>query len=212
MTKLLATLLIACFTISAGIATIGCSGDTKKKDDSDKPKTDDKPIPGETDAVANPADEASAVKTVEKLGGSVTVDDKQSGKSIVKVSFLFIKVTDADLKRLKELKELKSLHQLELSYTKITDAGLKELKEFESLQRLWLQGTAVTDAGLKELKTLKRLQFLNLADTKVTDVGLKELKELKSLQVLHLTGTKVTDAGVKELAAALPELGIMKVR
>jgi internalin A len=55
-------------------------------------------------AVAGRADEAAAVKAVEKLGGKVTVDDKQPGKPVVGVELSGTKVTDAALKELKELK------------------------------------------------------------------------------------------------------------
>jgi len=100
-------------------------------------------------AVAGRADEAAAVKAIEKLGGKVTRDDKQPGKPAVSVDLDLTKVTDADLK---ELKELKSLQGLRLGDTKVTDAGLKELKEVKSLQWLELGGLQVTDAGVKELK------------------------------------------------------------
>src|SRR5262249_47302844 len=131
-------------------------------------------------AAAGRADEAAAVKLIEKVGGRVTVDPKRSGMPIA-VNFSGTAVTDAGLK---ELKELKSLRELDLGGTAITDAGLKELKELKGLRELHLSGTAVTDAGLKELKELNRLQWLDLGNTKVTDAGLKELKELKRLQGL----------------------------
>ncbi|MCI0462651.1 MAG: hypothetical protein L0Z62_37355, partial [Gemmataceae bacterium] len=59
-----------------------------------------------------------------------------------------------------------------------------------------LSGSKVTDAGLKELAALKHLQWLDLDQTKVTDAGLKELAALKQLQTLSLSRTKVTDAGL----------------
>jgi hypothetical protein len=40
-----------------------------------------------------------------------------------------------------------------------------------------LSGTRVTDAGLKELAGLKGLQTLHLGGTRVTDAGLRELQE-----------------------------------
>src|SRR5215471_16010582 len=80
-------------------------------------------------AVAGRADEAAALKMIEKLGGRVTRDAKIAGKPVVRVNLPLSKVTDADLK---ELKELKSLQYLSLSFTKVTDAGLKELKELNS--------------------------------------------------------------------------------
>ena len=52
------------------------------------------------------ADEASAVKAVENLGGKVTRDDKLPGKPVIGVNLPGTKVTDAGLKELKHLKQL----------------------------------------------------------------------------------------------------------
>src|SRR5262245_3500831 len=120
--------------------------------------------------VAGWADEAAAVKAIEKLGGRVTRDDNRPGKPVVAVN---------------------------LFGAKVTETGLKELKELKSLQALKLSGIKVTDVGLRELKELKSLQSLSLIDTQVTDAGLKELKQLKGLRDLRLGGTRVTDAGLK---------------
>src|SRR5205814_4627388 len=46
------------------------------------------------------ADEASAVKAVEKLGGKITRDDKLPGKPVIGVNLTGTKVTDAGLKEL----------------------------------------------------------------------------------------------------------------
>src|SRR5215470_7339694 len=119
------------------------------------------------------ADEASAVKAIEKLGGRVTVNPERPGKPVVGVDFNNPQLTDAGLKG---LKDLKSLQTLSLIRTAVTDAGLKKLKEFKSLRELDPSGTQVTDAGLKELKELKGLKTLGLG-RKITDKGLKELKE-----------------------------------
>jgi Leucine Rich repeat len=136
------------------------------------------------------------VTAIEKLGGTITRDEKAKGKPIVGVTFNGTPVTDAVVKELKELKELRTL---DLNMTRVTDAGLKELVELTGLQKLCLGHTPVTDAGLKELKALKGLRTLYLYSTAVTDAGLKELKDLKGLQDLDLTATPVTDAGLKEL-------------
>src|SRR5213082_3475982 len=90
------------------------------------------------------ADEASAVKAVEKLGGKVTRDDKLPGKPVIGVNLAGTQVTDAGLKELKHLKQLTSLN---LIHTPVTDAGVKELKELKQLTSLSLHGTKVTDAG-----------------------------------------------------------------
>src|SRR5262245_49304970 len=67
------------------------------------------------------ADETLAVKLVEKLGGSVTRDDKQPGKPVIGVTVSSPKLTDAELRILTDLKQLTSLS---LGQTKVTDAGL----------------------------------------------------------------------------------------
>ena len=75
------------------------------------------------------ADEASAVKAVEKLGGKVTRDDKLPGKPVIGVDLdglVGTKVTDADLKELKDLKQLTSLN---LYATKVTDDGVADLQK-----------------------------------------------------------------------------------
>src|SRR5947208_8506214 len=88
------------------------------------------------------ADEASAVKAVENLGGKVTRDDKLPGKPVIGVNFNPGVVTDAVLKELKDLKQLASLS---LRLTKVTDAGLKELEDLKQLTSLDLRDTEVTD-------------------------------------------------------------------
>src|SRR5437879_1742866 len=72
--------------------------------------------------------EVVAVKLVEKLGGTITRDEKQPDKPVIGVSLSRTKVTDANLK---ELKELNQLTTLDLGDTNVTNAGLKELKELK---------------------------------------------------------------------------------
>jgi Leucine-rich repeat (LRR) protein len=132
-------------------------------------------------AVSIRADEAedNAVAAIEKLNGRITRGQKAKGKPIVGV---------------------------DLSGTKLTDAGLKHLAGLKQLQWLLLSFNKVTDAGLKHLAGLKQLQWLDLSHTKVTDGGLKHLAGLKQLQWLDLTNTQVTDQGKRKLKEPLPEL------
>src|SRR5260370_24894002 len=84
-------------------------------------------------------DEADGVKVIQKLGGKITRDDKQTGKPVVEVNLIGTKVTDADLKELKELKQLKALH---IHSTQVTGVGFSELKELKQLTTLNLYGCA----------------------------------------------------------------------
>src|SRR5688572_18277622 len=76
------------------------------------------------------ADEATAIKMVENLGGKALPDIKQPRQPIIRVDLRQTKVKDADLKELKNLTQLK---RLDLRETKVTDAGLKELKGLKQL-------------------------------------------------------------------------------
>lgn len=88
---------------------------------------------------------------------------------------------------------------LDLSRSRMTDAGLSILQENLFLEFLTLGNTAITDAGLKRLSILQRLETLHLYNTQITDAGLKHLKKFSSLKSLNLVETKVTDAGVAHL-------------
>jgi internalin A len=127
------------------------------------------------------ADEDSAVKAIEKLGGKVCRDTRDPAKPATGVLFLFTSVSNDDLEYLNELKQL---------------------------QLLDLAGTRITDAGLKELHTLTNLKTLNLSRTRVTDEGLRELKDLKQLQSLFIGGTAVTPEGAADLKKTLPDCKI----
>lgn len=98
--------------------------------------------------------EKAAVTAVEKLDGTVTVDETHTSKPVVAVSLRATKVADAELT---VLKEFKKLQRLDLAGAiEITDAGLKELKEIKSLRTLVLMNTRITDTGLKEFKELEK--------------------------------------------------------
>jgi len=98
---------------------------------------------------------------------------------------------------LAHLKGLTGLRELDLGYTKITDAGLAHLKGLTGLRELNLRHTKITDAGLAHLKGLTGLRKLYLVGTQFTDAGLPHL--------LYLGDTQITGAGLADLKKALPE-------
>ena len=101
----------------------------------------------------------------------------------------------ADLTPLKGM-NLAGLTQLNLGWTKVSDAGLDHFKGCKNLTALLLNHTQVTDVGLAHFKDCKELTGLDLAWTQVTAAGLAHFKDCKNLGFLGLSGTQVTDAGL----------------
>ena len=97
---------------------------------------------------------------------------------------------------------------LDLSGTRVTDAGLSTVALFRNLTRLHLNRTRITDSGLRQLAGLQQLEYLNLYGTGVTDAGLQSLAALKRLRTLYVWQTGVSDGGLERLRSALPRLDI----
>ena len=95
-----------------------------------------------------------------------------------------------------------NLRWLDLSGTKISDAGLCQVATMQNLERLYLQKTAVTDLGLKSLQPLVNLNYLNLYSTAITDNSLDTLRSLPKLKQVYLWQTKVTPEGIRGFAEA----------
>lgn len=66
---------------------------------------------------------------------------------------------------------------LDLSGTKITDAGVAQLAQLDSLDHLFLDNTLVTDRSLDLLKDLDNLKLISVANTAVTDERLLKLSQ-----------------------------------
>src|SRR5205807_8897139 len=79
-------------------------------------------------------------------------------------------------------------------------AGLKQVAGLKSLQSLDLSQTRVTDAGLMNLRGLQ-LKSLEIPEAAKTDLGLKHYLAIVSAPLsLCLHGWNVSEAGLKELA------------
>jgi hypothetical protein len=99
--------------------------------------------------------------------------------------------------------------RINLTGSRIADAGLVHVKSFTKLQTLELGSTQITDAGLVHLRGLTALRTLDLSRTRVSDAGLVHLRGLSQLQIVDLTGTGVTAAGIRDLQKALPRTKII---
>src|SRR5262245_64351171 len=105
------------------------------------------------------ADEAAAVKALEKVGGRATRDTKLPGKPVVEVFA-------ANMKK--------------------PAAGMKAIKSFAKLRRLNLINAQVTDEGLKGISALKELTVLQAYGNKLTRVALKEIGKITQLTRLDI--------------------------
>jgi internalin A len=99
---------------------------------------------------------------------------------------------------------------LTLDRTAVTDEGIKHLRGM-NLQSLDLSSTRITDAGLTELGQFDfpRLKTIALENTKVTNTGLLKLANFKALEWVSVTGTKVTRDGIRHFKAKLPEATVL---
>ncbi len=64
--------------------------------------------------------------------------------------------------------QLGYVRTVDLSGSRVTDAGLESLQTLHGLERLNLSGTRVTAAGLKSLSWLRHLTWLGLAGTSLS--------------------------------------------
>ena len=145
---------------------------------------------------------ANSVKHFEMQGALVLPLAQKSPLLQLNFKPAAAKTDSKAIARLTEMKE--QIVWLNLSRSKIDDAGLQTVGQLSKLTRLHLDNTKVSDAGLKHLSSLKSLEYLNLYNTQVTDAGIKALASLKNLKKLYLWQSKVTPKGAEELKKSLP--------
>ncbi len=115
--------------------------------------------------------------------------------------FLNSNLSDEDFAgQVSQLAKIKFLARIDLSYTKVTGAGLGLLKSaslFPILTQLDLSSTPLNEMGLKELATLSNIHDLHLNGTSLPISGLRYFSENFSDKdgkglVLYLANTAVT--------------------
>lgn len=104
-------------------------------------------------------------------------------------------------------------HDLRLVVSPQSATDLSPLSTFrpEDLQYVQLSGTRVSNAGLAHLRHLTGLKVLWLYDTPISDAGLVHLRGLTGLQVLNLRSTLTSTAAVDALQDALPQCEFRRV-
>jgi Leucine-rich repeat (LRR) protein len=108
-------------------------------------------------------------------------------------------ITDADLARIGRVRELR---KLDLSHTRITDAGIELLKDLPAVRELSLYyAEYVNGDGLAHLRGWKQLEVLNLRGTRVTSKVFEHLARLTALRSLDIAFTEIDDEGFQHLAS-----------
>ncbi|MFM9960987.1 MAG: hypothetical protein ACKV2Q_07160 [Planctomycetaceae bacterium] len=106
---------------------------------------------------------------------------------------------------LKRLLETVPLVGLDVSGSEISDRGLSVLVATRTRLRLLdLSFTRIGDAGLKSVAELPELRHLSLIDSQVTDSGVDSLTRLKHLREIYLAKTAVSAQGAEKLSGQFP--------
>jgi uncharacterized membrane protein/mono/diheme cytochrome c family protein len=148
--------------------------------------------------------QSRAIAAIRAMGGHAS--PVASGSDLIRVNLTPMgkSCTDDSVAALAGLES--SLHDLSLSGTAVTDAGLKRLAPFATLDRLDLSRSSITDAGVRELVGLPRLRSLNLHTSKISDAVADTLAAMPALSSVVLWRTAMTPDVASRLAAAKPDL------
>lgn len=116
-----------------------------------------------------------ALASLREQGGSVTQKNYPPHGNGYVVDLKGAQITD---RTFENLKELQRVTDLDLSKSSITDEQMDQLNQaVVVLLKLNLSNTKVTDAGLDKLTNLKMCFDLNLTGTQVTPAGVERFKQ-----------------------------------
>lgn len=162
----------------------------------------------------------AAIEQVLKLGGkndSLYSRGDELAPHFFNVDFSGKPITDADLATLRPFfLNAGGPSKLDLSGTRVTDAGLRQLAGFTFLHELILDETAVTGSGLADLKSIgsddedEYNVHIGLARSKMDDAGLAGLAAVQYLGEVDLSRTQISGSGLTQLKA-LNRLSTLKL-
>ncbi len=163
------------------------------------------PTPAPQAALA--PDSAEKVAALEKELGITLLPIAQNDNGL---TFNCVNVADkfGDAELAKFAAVADRLVDMNLSRSKVTDAGMATISGMKNLKRLNLANTAVTDAAADSLVPLAGLEYLNLVGTKVTDASLPKLEKTAGLKKLFVWQTGVTKPAAEALHQKLPAITI----
>jgi Leucine-rich repeat (LRR) protein len=141
----------------------------------------------------NSDDNQDSVRLLKEMGAVVTVQENVPGRALTAV-FRHTELSAEQFSSLRNTRRLQALYLIDMT---LGDEAVPTLSELKELRTLDLSGTRVTDAGLAKLPL--GLTGLILKNTAITNAGLEAVGSLTALEELDLTGAGVDDAGLKRL-------------
>jgi hypothetical protein len=118
------------------------------------------------------------------------------GMNLAALTYLNLSSTKVGDAGMVYFKGCKNLTHIDLFLTQVTDAGLVNFKDCKAVTHLYLGWTQVGDAGMANFKGCKNLTDLWLFGTQVGDAGMANFEDCKALGNLNLSGTTVSDPGL----------------
>ena len=106
---------------------------------------------------------------------------------------------------------LTGLRGINLSYTKVTNAGLENLADLRFLTQVWLLDIDMNRGGFMvfDPSNFPFLEYLSIERAKIDNASLPRIKSLAgSLNELHISGTGITQEGINDLRYSMPNVRI----
>ena len=96
---------------------------------------------------------------------------------------------------------------LDLTDSKVTNAGFSFIAKMPNLKKLFLEGVESIDStGLSKLKESKNLEYLNLIRVKLESSVIDVLISLEALREVYLFDTGLDESGIGKLKSARPKV------
>jgi internalin A len=133
---------------------------------------------------------------ISSQGGQWKADDDGY---VVEIDLSSSWITDMDLRRIAGHRRLQ---KLDLSHTRVTNAGLEHLAVLPDVRELNLYYAAyVSDGGVAHLTNWRRLEHLDLQGTQITSRSLESISRLTELRSLDISFTAINDDGFEHLGS-----------
>ena len=96
---------------------------------------------------------------------------------------------------------------LDLTDSKVTNAGFNFIAKMPNLKKLFLEGVeSIDSSGLSKLKESKNLEYLNLIRVKLESSVIDVLISLEALREVYLFDTGLDESGIGKLKSARPKV------